>query len=251
MRPLSTDDRTVPAVSTAVRGTDLARRYGEGAVRRRRAARRDARRPERRVHRDHGPVRLRQVDAHAHPRGARPAHGRDGRDRRPGRHRDGRQRADRAAARRTSASSSSSSTCSRCSPRRRTSSCRSSCPGTSPSEGWVDELIDQVGLLDRRTHRPAELSGGQQQRVADRAGARHQADRAVRRRADGQPRLAHERGDPRRCCATTVDAYGQTTVMVTHEPGAAAIADRVAVPRRRAASSATWASRPRRTSSRR
>src|SRR3954452_16892968 len=38
--------------------------------------------------------------------------------------------------------------------------------GTKPEAGWLEDLLDQTGLKDRRTHRPSELSGGQQQRVA-------------------------------------------------------------------------------------
>ena len=62
---------------------------------------------------------------------------------------------------------------------------------------WLDEVIKRTGLDDRRTHRPSELSGGQQQRVAIARALASQADRHLRRRADGQPRLGHERRDPR------------------------------------------------------
>ena len=51
--------------------------------------------------------------------------------------------------------------------------------GESPDRAWVDEVIEKVGLTDRRTHRPAELSGGQTQRVAI-ARARHPAHDRLR-----------------------------------------------------------------------
>jgi putative ABC transport system ATP-binding protein len=97
--------------------------------------------------------------------------------------------------------------------------------GTKPDKAWVDELIGKVGLDDRRTHRPSELSGGQQQRVAI---ARSLITRPTVLFADeptgnldsttSEEILALLRG--------SVDEYGQTIVMVTHDPGAAAIADR-------------------------
>ena len=233
MRPLSTDDRTVPAVSTAVRGTDLARRYGEGqsAV--------DALRgvtlavPSGEFTAIMGPSGSGKSTLMHILAGLDQPDGRDGRDRRPGRHRDGRQRADRAAAACTSASSSSSSTCCRCSPRRRTSSCRSSSSGNKPEEGWVDELIDKVGLIERHTHRPAELSGGQQQRVA--IGARSSPSRPCS--SPTSRRATSTRARARRSSTLlreTVDAYGQTTVMVTHEPSRRGDRRPGRVPRRRA-----------------
>ena len=69
--------------------------------------------------------------------------------------------------------------------------------GEKPNREWLEELLDATGLSDRRSHRPAELSGGQQQRVAVARSLVSQADGAVRRRADGQPRLADVRRDPR------------------------------------------------------
>ncbi|MDQ3821912.1 MAG: ABC transporter ATP-binding protein [Actinomycetota bacterium] len=91
---------------------------------------------------------------------------------------------------------------------------------------WTDALIERVGLTDRRTHRPAELSGGQQQRVA------------IARALVAQPTVvfadeptgnldSKTSGEILELMRDSVDAYGQTTVMVTHDPRAAAIADRI------------------------
>src|SRR5687768_16572642 len=98
--------------------------------------------------------------------------------------------------------------------------------GTKPERGFFDGLIDKVGLADRLHHRPAELSGGQQQRVAV---ARGLVSRPTVLFADEptgnlDSTTSHEILDLMR---TSVDAYGQTMVMVTHDPRAAAIADRV------------------------
>ena len=91
---------------------------------------------------------------------------------------------------------------------------------------WFRGLIDKVGLGDRLTHRPAELSGGQQQRVAI---ARALVSRPTVLFADEptgnlDSTTGHEILELMR---DSVDSYGQTTVMVTHEARAAAIADRI------------------------
>jgi len=98
--------------------------------------------------------------------------------------------------------------------------------GGRTDRAWVDELIDRVGLSDRRDHRPSELSGGQQQRVAI---ARALASKPTVVFADeptGNLDSATS-GEILELLRTSVDAYGQTTVMVTHDANAAAVADRV------------------------
>jgi putative ABC transport system ATP-binding protein len=98
--------------------------------------------------------------------------------------------------------------------------------GRKPDIDWLAEVVDTVGLADRLTHRPAELSGGQQQRVA--------CARALVARPDvifaDEPTgnldsrsSAEVLGFLRR----SVDAFGQTIVMVTHDANAASYADRV------------------------
>jgi putative ABC transport system ATP-binding protein len=98
--------------------------------------------------------------------------------------------------------------------------------GGKPDAAWVTELVGKVGLGDRLGHRPAELSGGQQQRVA------------VARALVSRPSVVFADEPTGNLDSTTgaeilallrdsVDTLGQTTVMVTHDAHAAAIADRV------------------------
>jgi putative ABC transport system ATP-binding protein len=98
--------------------------------------------------------------------------------------------------------------------------------GRKPDREWVKGVIDSVGLADRLRHRPSELSGGQQQRVA------------IARALVSEPTVLFADEPTGNLDSATgsevlallrdaVDAYGQTTVMVTHEARAAATADRV------------------------
>jgi putative ABC transport system ATP-binding protein len=100
--------------------------------------------------------------------------------------------------------------------------------GREPDPAFFDKLVDTVGLRDRLTHRPAELSGGQQQRVA------------VARALVSKPAVvfADEPTGNLDSNASTevldllraaVDEFGQTVVMVTHDPVAASYADRLIV----------------------
>jgi putative ABC transport system ATP-binding protein len=98
--------------------------------------------------------------------------------------------------------------------------------GKRPPAEEVDALMARVGLSERRGHQPAELSGGQQQRVAI---ARALITRPTVLFADEPTgNLDSEAGAGiLALLRETVDRDGQTTLMVTHDPRAAAIADRV------------------------
>jgi putative ABC transport system ATP-binding protein len=98
--------------------------------------------------------------------------------------------------------------------------------GTKPDEEWVGSVIDALGLRERLAHRPAELSGGEQQRVA------------VARALAGRPHIifadeptgnldSRAGGELLGFLRRAVRQLGQTVVMVTHDPAAAAQADSV------------------------
>jgi putative ABC transport system ATP-binding protein len=98
--------------------------------------------------------------------------------------------------------------------------------GRKPDPAWLETLIGAVGLADRLTHRPSELSGGQQQRVA------------VARALVTQPAVvfadeptgnldSHASADVLQLLRRAVDEFGQTVIMVTHDPAAADTADRI------------------------
>jgi len=96
--------------------------------------------------------------------------------------------------------------------------------GREPDREWVDRIIDTVDIRDRLTHRPSELSGGQQQRVAV---ARALASRPAVVFADEPTgNLDSKSGqDVLNLLRRSVDEFGQTIVMVTHDPSAASVAD--------------------------
>ncbi|RMI35094.1 ABC transporter ATP-binding protein [Nocardia stercoris] len=98
--------------------------------------------------------------------------------------------------------------------------------GRSIDQQWLDTVVDRLGIRDRLSHRPSELSGGQQQRVA--------CARALAGRPDiifgDEPTGnldSHSSNEVLSILRAAVDEFGQTVVIVTHEPHAASFADRV------------------------
>jgi putative ABC transport system ATP-binding protein len=97
--------------------------------------------------------------------------------------------------------------------------------GRKADRAWFDQLVATVGLGDRLTHRPSELSGGQQQRVAV---ARALASKPAVIFADEPTGNLDTKASMEilKLLRRSVDEYGQTIVMVTHDESAAALADR-------------------------
>jgi putative ABC transport system ATP-binding protein len=98
--------------------------------------------------------------------------------------------------------------------------------GQKVDESWFDYLVDQLGIRDRLSHRPNEMSGGQQQRVA------------CARALIGRPQLifadeptgnldSNSSGEMLAFLRRSVTEFGQSIVMVTHDPRGASFADRV------------------------
>jgi len=98
--------------------------------------------------------------------------------------------------------------------------------GRKPDRTWYDRVIDTVGLRDRLHHRPAQLSGGQQQRVACARALISQPDVIFADEPTGN--LDSRAGtEVLNFLRRSVTEFGQTIIMVTHDPTAAAHADRV------------------------
>ncbi|MFC6013864.1 ABC transporter ATP-binding protein [Nocardia lasii] len=98
--------------------------------------------------------------------------------------------------------------------------------GRKADQDWLDTVVKRLGLGERLSHRPSELSGGQQQRVA------------CARALVGKPEIifgdeptgnldSHSSGEVLSILRASVDEFNQTVVIVTHDPRAAAYADRV------------------------
>jgi putative ABC transport system ATP-binding protein len=98
--------------------------------------------------------------------------------------------------------------------------------GEKPDRAWIEELLKTTGLDDRRDHRPAELSGGQQQRVAI---ARALVSRPTVVFADEPTGNLDSKTSEEilELLRHAVDEQQQTIVMVTHDPSAASMADRI------------------------
>ena len=211
-------------LTTAARAVEATKVYGSGdtAVVALDEVTVDAHGP---VHRHHGPVGLGQVDARALPGGARQPHQGTGVRRRRRARRAVRQGAHAAAAHPDRL----------CVPGlqpgadadgRGEHHAPLTLAGRRPDPEWFDEVIATVGLGDRLGHRPSELSGGQQQRVAT---ARALINRPAIIFADEPTGNLDSRSGAEILdfLRRAVDEMGQTIVMVTHDPGAAAHADAV------------------------
>jgi putative ABC transport system ATP-binding protein len=98
--------------------------------------------------------------------------------------------------------------------------------GEQPDRNWLDTLMQAVGLEDRRHHRPNELSGGQAQRVAVARALITRPEVVFADEPTGNLDSNASRG-VLELLRRAVDRFGQTIVMVTHDAGAAAVADSV------------------------
>ncbi|QNG18123.1 ABC transporter ATP-binding protein [Rhodococcus triatomae] len=98
--------------------------------------------------------------------------------------------------------------------------------GRSPDAEWLDDVLSRLGLKDRLDHRPGELSGGQQQRVACARALASQPEIIFGDEPTGNLD-SRSSGEVLSILRAAVDEFHQTVVIVTHDPRAAAYADRV------------------------
>ncbi|GAB2507051.1 ABC transporter ATP-binding protein [Nocardia heshunensis] len=98
--------------------------------------------------------------------------------------------------------------------------------GRKPDEEWLSTVTKRLGLNDRLTHRPSELSGGQQQRVACARALAGKPDIIFGDEPTGNLD-SHSSGEVLSILRAAVNEFGQTVVIVTHDPRAASYADRV------------------------
>ena len=98
--------------------------------------------------------------------------------------------------------------------------------GRKPDQAWLDEVVASVGLTQRLSHKPSQLSGGQQQRVAIARGLVSNPAVLFADEPTGNLDSTTSK-DVLRVLRNAVDDLGQTTVMVTHDAGAASMADRI------------------------
>lgn len=98
--------------------------------------------------------------------------------------------------------------------------------GRSPDAKWLEDVLNRLGLTDRLDHRPGELSGGQQQRVACARALASQPEIIFGDEPTGNLD-SRSSGEVLSILRAAVDEFKQTVVIVTHDPRAAAYADRV------------------------
>jgi putative ABC transport system ATP-binding protein len=98
--------------------------------------------------------------------------------------------------------------------------------GKKVDQEWLDYLVQQLGLTDRLHHRPTELSGGQQQRCACARALINRPDLIFADEPTGNLD-SNSSGEMLGFLRRSVDEFGQSIVMVTHDPHGAAFADRV------------------------
>jgi len=98
--------------------------------------------------------------------------------------------------------------------------------GRKVDKEWFDYLVDQLGIADRLTHRPGEMSGGQQQRCACARALINRPDLVFADEPTGNLDSTSS-GEMLSFLRRSVTEFGQSIVMVTHDPHGAAYADRV------------------------